>query len=238
MERESGSRTALGNREHTRRMIGMSLWMIWPWAIMFVGLHVLGEFRLTIMFYQIFGCALPVFLNRSWVPIFPIRISWWRMSLSILLSVILFLGVFKFNYHWLVDLKTTYHNFLAIRMSPNKVYWGYAAFLVFFNPIFEEAFWRGFIYRGWKELIGWEAALLVSSAFFGAWHWTILSFFCNPLGAVLLTTAVIFGGIVFGYAYEKTGTLGAPILLHGLGADLPAVFAVYTLMIQSATFPG
>ncbi|MEA3232096.1 MAG: type II CAAX endopeptidase family protein [Thermodesulfobacteriota bacterium] len=88
----------------------------------------------------------------------------------------------------------------------------------FISPVAEEVFFRGVIF-GYFRRWGFWPALIVSTAGFIAAH-----LYGNRLP---ITQAV--GGVVFGIAYEKTGSLAAPITIHVLGN-----LAIFTLSILTS----
>lgn len=209
---------------------------LWPWFWVSFGLYVIKDFRVTIALYEIFGCALPILLLRGGkAPIWPLNVPSRFLFLAVLVANIMFLGIFKQTGGILLDWKVFAEHAKGIHLGDNLEFWGYGVFLVFFNPIFEEVYWRGTIYREWRALIGPTKANLLSSFFFGLWHWLVVQHFCEPLMAISSTFTVMIGGVIFAYAYQKTGTLGASILMHGLGADLPLLFIVHTAILHSAT---
>jgi membrane protease YdiL (CAAX protease family) len=122
--------------------------------------------------------------------------------------------------------------FQAIGLANNISLGLFALYLIVFNPVVEEAFWRGLIYRNLRDRLGVGPALTLSSLFFGGWHFVIIQYFCPPLWAILLTCLVMAGGVVFGALYQRTGTLLAPILVHGLAGDLPIILILYGVLAQ------
>ena len=202
--------------------------MLMPWLWVGLGLVLIKDYRLTILLYELFGCGLMVLLSRpKQMALFPLRVPFSRILVSAAIVGIVILGVFKGTGGFGMDWDYFYRQAQATHLAINGHFWFFAAYIILLNPLFEEAFWRGAIYREWKEIIGVLPANLVSSFFFGAWHWVVLQHYCQPIWALFLTFWVMVGGVIFAYTYEKTGTLGAPALLHGLGADLPMVFVVY-----------
>jgi membrane protease YdiL (CAAX protease family) len=81
---------------------------------------------------------------------------------------------------------------------------------------FQEFFFRGWLQPRLEEGLGKAAGLLAATAGFTVWH------YCWPLAAessVPLTTlggfAATFGaGLVYGYSYQRTGSILAPWLAH------------------------
>lgn len=80
-----------------------------------------------------------------------------------------------------------------------------AVLAVVMAPLFEELFFRGFLFRGLARSWGWPLAAVVSGAVFGAVHQQFTVFL--PLFAL---------GVVLAWAYQRTGSLWAPIALHAI----------------------
>lgn len=227
---------AMGLKDSRARMLLLVFFMLSPWIWVNYGLHVVQDFRVTIALYELVCCALPLIVFRvDKVPVWPLRVSMRTLILVILAANVFFLANFKTLYAHIMDWSVFGPRIRALQMGPNAEFWGYGIYLVFFNPLLEEGFWRGVVYREWRKLLGPWRANVISSFFFGAWHWIILQHFCTPAWAIGLSVLVMIGGSVFAYTYERTGTLGAAILLHGLGADLPLVFIVWQSVLYSQT---
>jgi len=77
--------------------------------------------------------------------------------------------------------------------------------LVVMAPFAEEVFFRGFIYAGLRRRLAILPAALVSGALFALAH--------GQPGLIIPFTGV---GAILAYAYERTGTLAAPIGVHFL----------------------
>jgi membrane protease YdiL (CAAX protease family) len=74
-----------------------------------------------------------------------------------------------------------------------------------FAPISEEWLFRAGLYRYLKSKLTPHVAMIVSALIFGGIHWNVLSF-----------VPLVFLGLIFSDAYERTGRLRAPIILHAL----------------------
>lgn len=74
------------------------------------------------------------------------------------------------------------------------------------SPIYEEIFYRGFLYRWLRVRLGMNGAVLISSFIFTIVH--IPTYNAMPLN--------FFSGIIFALAYEKTNSIWPAILIHGL----------------------
>ncbi|MEK6815402.1 MAG: type II CAAX endopeptidase family protein [Nitrospirota bacterium] len=73
------------------------------------------------------------------------------------------------------------------------------------GPLFEEFFFRGFVFASLRTRLGFAAACAVSSIAFSAIH-------LDP-GSLLPLMGL---GVVLAYAYEKSGSLWPPVAIHGL----------------------
>ncbi|XCQ24317.1 type II CAAX endopeptidase family protein [Bacillus infantis] len=74
------------------------------------------------------------------------------------------------------------------------------------SPIYEEIFYRGFLYRWLRARMGLTGALLLSSLIFTIIH--IPTYNVMPVN--------FFSGILFALAYERTGSIWPSVLIHGL----------------------
>ena len=93
----------------------------------------------------------------------------------------------------------------AEQMSQALSVGGVLTFLVlagFIAPVVEEIVFRGMLYRAWAERWGWLAAALSTSFLFAIIHPNMFSQF--------------FASILYIGLYRRTGSLRAPIILHGL----------------------
>jgi hypothetical protein len=75
------------------------------------------------------------------------------------------------------------------------------------GPIAEELFFRGALYGVLRRSFSVPQAVLVTSLFFAALH----------DGGAALPVIPFTGGVVFALLFEKTGSLLAPMLVHGAG---------------------
>ena len=70
-------------------------------------------------------------------------------------------------------------------------------------PVVEELLFRGLVYRGWKRLLGWKMAFVLSALFFGIYHRNVV----QGLYAFLI-------GLLLAAVYECFETVLAPIIFH------------------------
>lgn len=73
------------------------------------------------------------------------------------------------------------------------------------SPVYEEIFYRGFIYRWLRTRTGKGIALLVSSLIFTAAHYPTLN--TMPVNFI--------SGVIFAWTYERSGSVWPAILIHG-----------------------
>jgi hypothetical protein len=98
-------------------------------------------------------------------------------------------------------------------------------FLFFFigiivAPLAEEMFFRGFLFKGFRQKYGWKAALLLSSLIFGLSHLQL---------AALIPTFLL--GCVLAYVYHRTNSIFPGMILHFMinAFGLCAAFAAFNL---------
>ena len=84
-------------------------------------------------------------------------------------------------------------------------------------PLFEELFFRGFLFRGLARSWGWALGAVISSAAFGAAHAQLTIFL--PLFAL---------GFALAWVYKRTGSLWTCISLHALFNGVSVVVWVLT----------
>jgi len=75
-----------------------------------------------------------------------------------------------------------------------------------FGPIFEEVFFRGFLFKGLEKSIGGHMTVISTAVIFALMHAGQY-----PLAVV---AAIVPMGLVFGYARMYSGSLLIPIALH------------------------
>ena len=81
--------------------------------------------------------------------------------------------------------------------------------------VLEEVLFRGYAFRQLRSIGGSRLALVVSSVVFGLWHLVGRPYW--GMGAVFVVALPALGGLVFGYALLRSGSLLLPIGLHAGG---------------------
>lgn len=101
------------------------------------------------------------------------------------------------------------------------------------NPWFEESYWRGLLIdstASWGKL----ASLLYSSAWFAASHPLIWGIHSLPLRKPEAVGALFFVGLIWGLAYQRTGSLRWCVVGHML-ANLLGLAALVLLSMYDPT---
>lgn len=74
------------------------------------------------------------------------------------------------------------------------------------SPIYEEVFYRGFLYRWFRTRVGFIGAILLSSTIFTIVH--IPTYNAMPVN--------FFSAIIFALAYERTNSVWPAVIIHSL----------------------
>ncbi|KGR86979.1 CPBP family intramembrane glutamic endopeptidase [Lysinibacillus odysseyi] len=74
------------------------------------------------------------------------------------------------------------------------------------SPIYEEIFYRGFLYRWLRTRMGLIGGVLISAAIFTIVH--IPTYNVMPVN--------FFSGIIFAMAYERTNSIWPSVMIHGI----------------------
>lgn len=221
--------TAPGSTPGVHRLLPVLLLCLSPWVAVWFGLYQFGSAQLAFLFYHC-TCILGGFLLGS--PALPKteRVSALRRRILVAVvvmanvaTVILYLTV---GGH-LLDQPTVLQQMKSRGLPPTAYFWLFPYFAIV-NPLVEEYFWRGGIYARLRPLFpSWIHAALISSAFFGAWHWLVIRLFVTPLVALPATVAIMVVGFLLAYLYEEHRRLIYPIALHALAGDIPLLVVLY-----------
>ena len=105
------------------------------------------------------------------------------------------------------------------------------------NPWFEESYWRGLLMDATASW-GKPLSLLYSSIWFAASHPLVWGIHSLPLRKVEAVGALLFVGLLWGAAYQRTGSLRGPVAGHML-ANLFGLAALVLLNLYDPTIrPG
>lgn len=101
------------------------------------------------------------------------------------------------------------------------------------NPWFEESYWRGLLMDATASW-GKTMSLLYSSAWFAASHPLVWGIHSLPLRKVEAVSALFLVGLLWGMAYQRTGSLRWPVAGHML-ANLFGLAALVLLNLYDPT---
>jgi membrane protease YdiL (CAAX protease family) len=205
-----------------------------PWLWAWLGLCVIQDYRLTMGLYELLGCLIPFFLCHKLPPRFR------RVDLSMIVTILVLIGftltsmmmLASFFGPQLIELETFKAALERVKLNPKTDFVLLSLYFISMNPLIEECFWRGLILDGFQQHYSPSKALFISSFFFGAWHYMVISQFFTPLWSVLTTVMVMFGGGIFGLLYQNSRSLWPSILVHGLGGDLAIVLITEQLYVS------
>jgi uncharacterized protein len=100
------------------------------------------------------------------------------------------------------------------------------------HSFLEEYYWRWFVHAELRERLPWAAAVLLSSAAFAAHHVVVLDVYFPGrfwTATVPFSLAVMLGGVIWAWGYDRTGSLAGPWAAH-VGADVGLMAVGYDLL--------
>ncbi|UNK18024.1 CPBP family intramembrane metalloprotease [Paenibacillus sp. N3/727] len=166
------------------------------------------------------GLTIAVVLTAGlyWVALRPKRLSWselgvrsfpakdwgrillWTLLLIVGSVLVMVLTSFIGN---------TYENSKTEAMQQNVTFFTVLIAFVsaaIISPLYEEIFYRGFLYRWLRTRLGMRWAILLSSLIFTVIH--IPTYNAMPVN--------FLGGVVFAWAYERSNSIWPAVIIHGL----------------------
>jgi uncharacterized protein len=99
---------------------------------------------------------------------------------------------------------------------------GVLVLIAFVIPLWEELFFRGFLYKWFRNRLGVWAAIGLSALLFGVFHLIPLQ---------MLLAGVM--GIALAWVYEHSESLWAPILMHMINNLIVGVFSIWLLLLEN-----
>lgn len=221
-------------------LLGIGLVMLLPWVWVGYGFYGAHDFKLTFFLYEVMGCLAPALFLSGISPLKRNASSRIKVipspHLSDFVKTVIawsLVGNAVFIAGWaifqpqLLRWNAFLNNLSAIHFVPKTDFLGFALLFLTVNPVLEELFWRSGVYKNLKRYFPDQQALLLSSVFFGAWHWLIIRFYFEPLWALWISVLIMIGGGFVAWLYDRTESLMGPILIHALGADLPIALIFY-----------
>jgi len=93
------------------------------------------------------------------------------------------------------------------------------------NGFMEELWFRGLWLGAFKQVLGWSAAIHVTSVAFCIMH--VIVYWGDPVTIAMLTPAWLLMGYAYGLTARKTGSLWGPVLAHAI-ADVLFLFIAFS----------
>ncbi|WP_342570837.1 type II CAAX endopeptidase family protein [Paenibacillus sp. FSL R5-0749] len=130
--------------------------------------------------------------------------DWWRIVLWLLLLIILsVMAVYLTSF-----LGNTVDNSKTESLQQNVTLFTIVIGIVsagFVSPLYEEIFYRGFIYRWLRTRIRMKWAIVISALIFTLAHFPTIN--AMPVNFI--------SGVVFAWTYERTGSVVPGMIVHG-----------------------
>jgi uncharacterized protein len=97
------------------------------------------------------------------------------------------------------------------------------------NPILEEVYWRGYIYKKLRIEGTANYAILMTSTFYTLYHLLSVIPIFTGLYGIVAALPVFIAGMFWGYIREKSGSITAAIIGHVL-SDMGIIFVYWFLV--------
>jgi membrane protease YdiL (CAAX protease family) len=108
------------------------------------------------------------------------------------------------------------------------MYLAVSSAITLINPMMEEYFWRGFLFRKLQQHPG----SLWTGALFSLHHWVMFREWFSDELLWIATLGLALSGILLNWLYHHTGNLWAGLCTH-MAADLAIIIAGYHLLFVS-----
>ena len=207
----------------------MFIRLIGPTAVMFVGLTLIGNVPLTFLLFYAWLLGVPLIDNAF--PKGRFKAEKRDILLGIGSGVLFFLFIFvgmRYLHVYLLDVGKLRVLLLEWGFSGPGEIWLVLVFL-FVNPVLEEIYWRGYMYDKLR-VNGKAVAIWVSAIFYALYHLLTVNELFTGGFSLLAVIPVLMAGLFWGYLRERTGSITATIIGHGL-ADLGILF-VYWFIVK------
>ncbi|MEM7167263.1 MAG: CPBP family intramembrane glutamic endopeptidase [Planctomycetota bacterium] len=145
------------------------------------------------------------------------------------------IGLFVLMGYWLlgrvlIDDTSEVSQLLAKnRISSPAKYIGLALYLTLINAITEEYVWRWFVFAKCEVLTGRAKSVLLSAFFFSIHHFVVLVIYFDVLPALIATSGVFVGGVIWSWLYLKYRSIWPSYISH-IGADVAVFYAGWDLL--------
>jgi len=116
----------------------------------------------------------------------------------------------------------------AVLSTPGSILGSWFPWILLFsigNGFMEELWFRGLWLGAFKQVLGWPAAIHVTSLAFCLMH--VIVYWGDPVAIAILTPTWLFMGYGYGLTVRKTGSLWGPVLAHAI-ADVLFLFITFS----------
>ncbi|MBN2664452.1 MAG: CPBP family intramembrane metalloprotease [Bacteroidales bacterium] len=196
-----------------------------PYVVITFGLYVLSNALVAVGLY--FTTMLLTAIFQKDKNIIKTIFAGWNWKEGLILSIISSFAGLGLFFIWPYLNKTGID---ATEMLKNFQLQGFtlivfSVYLIFFNPFFEEVFWRQILHTNTK-------ADFIIDALFAGYHMLVLPFFLNTIGCVLAYFVLFVTSMVWRYIKTKNNGLSVPVLSHFI-ADFGIIIFVYFIPVAS-----
>lgn len=208
----------------------MFLLLIGPTIMMFIGLEIFESVPMTFLLF--YGWLLGVPLFGKAFPLERMKLSKQALGMGIASGAVFFIFIFG-GMVWLHEYLLDVDALRALLVA-----WGFIGpaeillvlVLLLLNPVLEEVYWRGYMYERIRRKNSAAIAITVTAAFYTLYHvLTVMQLF-EVAYTLVAVIPVLIAGLFWGYVRERTGSITATIIGHGLG-DL-GIVCVYWFMVR------
>jgi len=156
--------------------------------------------------------------------------NFWKMfGVGILLSTIYFSAYFIFKGYLNIDFIGNNLDQLASINASNIIFIG--IYIIFFNSILEEFFWRGFIFKETNNLLSPTLTYLITATAFSFHHVMFYyTWFSFPFLSIV-TIGLIGFALIMNFIFQKYNDLFSCWLIHGMVDTIQIIIALMIFKI-------
>lgn len=136
-----------------------------------------------------------------------------NLILGLLICAVIFLG-YRLLSDSLIDINTFRQQLDTVGMKDPTRYFALALYWTFINALLEEYFWRWFVVRECELWLSKNLAILASAIGFVLHHFLAMLIYFDWKTALLCSTGVFIGGLLWSYSYSKFRSIWPGYLSH------------------------
>lgn len=204
--------------------------LIGPTAMIFIGLQWLGNVVVTFLLFYSWLLVVPLLDNAF--PRERMKVTKQALMLGISSGLLFFLFIFgglNWLHVYLLDIEGLRLLLMEWGFSgPGEI--GLVLVLMVLNPILEEVYWRGYMYEKLRVKEKAVYAIAVTATFYTLYHILSVIQIFQAGYAIVAVLPVLIAGLFWGWIREKTGSIAACIIGHGL-SDF-GIVCVYWFLVR------